>query len=367
MMKLALSIVVWIFFWIPATAQLQVNWKAQEIIKDGRIDAIADLGDGVIIAGSRWPNSGMIFRSTDYGITWKKVKDLTGPKGTYLNNEILGLMGGPGNYAYLITSNAHFWRSKDKGLTWEKTAELDAQMGKMAWSYSICVTRNNTVLVTRGFYVYRSTDNGLHFEKTGPVSDNFLYRLQEVGNSIFVNGWAGRLYKSEDDGKTWDTFSQLGPATFPLRIIKPYNPLLLQPHLTAIEYLGGDVFMQGTTQGENYRIHQNKPDQIEASSKFSGGLDDYAYLGYGTVIASNYLDSLLTYRGERNNYISYNSGETWQNLGVIPTGVSGDWLDHVIKVDKRDSVIAIGGTSKGFIVRAAFLRDDLKRLAHEAE
>lgn len=361
-MKFFVSIVALIFSFCETICQPSVNWEVQELIKDGRIDAVADLGGGVLIAGSRWPNSGRIFRSTDYGVTWKKVKDLTEPKGTYLNNEILGLMGGRGNYAYLITSNAHFWRSKDKGLTWEKTAELDAQMGKMAYSYSICVTRKHTVLVTRGFSVYRSTDNGLHFEKTGPVSDNFLYRLQEVGNSILLNGWAGKLYRSDDDGKTWNTFSQLGPATFPLRIIKPYDPLRMQPYLTAIEYLGDDVFMQGTTQGENYRIHRDRPDQIEGSSKLNGGLDDYAYLGYGTIIAGTYLDSALTYRGERNNYISYDNGANWQHLGVIPTGAAGDWLDHIISVDKKDSVIAVGGTSKGFIVRAAFLKSDLRNL-----
>ena len=305
----------------------------------------------------------MIFRSTDHGLSWTKVKTLTEPKGTFLNNEILGLMGGPNGYVYLITSNAHFWRSKDKGLTWEKTAELDARPGTQTYSYSICVTPENTVLVTRGFSVYRSTDNGLRFQQTGPITDNFLYRLQSVDHSIFANGWDGRLYKSIDDGKTWTSFLQLGPSTHPLRIIKPYDPIRMQPHLTAIEYLGDGLFMQGTTQGENYVIHQDQPDQIISSSKITGALDDYAYLGHKTIIATTYLDSSLTYNGEKNNYITYNAGRSWQNLGVIPTGIHGDWLDHVIHLETKDSVIAVGGTAKGFIARTAFAHKDLKKLS----
>src|SRR5699024_7253990 len=81
--------------------QAQVKWEVNELVKNGRIDAIADLGDGIVIAGSRWPNPGRIFRSIDYGITWEKIKTLKEPEGTYHNNEILCVMGGPDDYVYL--------------------------------------------------------------------------------------------------------------------------------------------------------------------------------------------------------------------------------------------------------------------------
>lgn len=79
---------------------------------------------------------------------------------------------------------------------------------------------------------------------------------------------------------------------------------------------------------------------------------DFVYLGYQSAIYS-------TYTGEKNNYISYDEGESWSNIGPIPTGAEGDWLDHVIRLDKPDSVIAIGGTNKGFIARTAFSRSAL--------
>ncbi|MCO5240738.1 MAG: hypothetical protein M9904_11865 [Chitinophagaceae bacterium] len=52
-------------------------------------------------------------------------------------------------------------------------------------------------------------------------------------------------------------------------------------------------------------------------------------------------------------------GKSWIDDGPVPTGAKGDWLDHVITIEQEDSVIAIGGTCKGFIARAAFARADL--------
>ncbi len=346
-----------LLFLAPVTSYSQVNWKVKRLVKNGRIDAIADLGDGVVIAGTRWPNPGMIFRSTDYGITWKKVKTIKLPKGTYRNNQILCLMNGSGDYAYLLTANAQFWRSGDEGLTWKRTAQLGGKLGVRSFSYSICVTPRGTVLASSGHSIYRSTDNGLHFKKIGPVSGHYLYRLQRIGSNIFANGWNGTLYKSSDDGKTWQAFLKLGPSTDPS--LSTSDLMKRQPYLTAIDSLGGKL-LQGTMRGENYIVDPHHPSQLKEVSKVKGSLDDYAYLGYNSVIASTF------YNGKITTYITYNRGKRWQDIGPVPTGVKGDWLDHVIRLNRKDSVIAIAGTHYGFIARAAFSLDELSRLSNLA-
>lgn len=338
---------------VPLVSVAQVEWEVQELVEGGRIDAIADLGDGVVIAGTRSPAAGMIFRSADDGKSWVKVKELDEPQEAYQKNAILGLSGDKDDFVYLITANAQFWRSEDKGLTWTRTADLDAVLGKSSFSYSICVTSSGTVLVTRGFSVYRSTDRGTSFEKIGSVTDNYLYRLQRVGDYIMANGWGGRLYISSDDGKTWKSFSQLGPATFPFKVNRPYDPMQQQPHLTAIESMGDSLFIQGTMTGHNYVVNPARPDQMITVSQLEGSLDDYVFLGYNTLIGSTFL-------GERNNYISYDNGQTWENIGPVPTGAANDWLDHVIRLEREDAVFAIGGTNKGFIVRSKFLKKELE-------
>lgn len=343
----------YVAFFIPLlylvinNANAQIKWQTRNLVDGGRIDALADLGDGVVILGTRGINPGNIFRSTDYGITWEKVKILDEPLNAYHNNEILGLMGDNNGNAYLITSNAQFWRSTDKGITWKRTAHLTDRSDRFAYSYSICVTSQGTILVTSGKSVFRSTDRGSNFEEIGPITDHYLYRLQLVGHRIFANGWGGTLYKSEDEGKSWQFFAKLGPVSD----LTSKDIMKSQPFLTAIDYMGGDRFLQGTMTGENYILNPFQPGKFQ-KSKIKGSLDDYVYLGYNTIIGT-------TFTSEKDNYISYDGGLSWENIGKIPSGIDGDWLDHVIKLDKQDSVIVIGGTNKGFVVRSSFSRDKL--------
>lgn len=342
--------------WIINLVNAQVKWQTQNLVNGGRIDALADLGGGVVILGTRGANPGIILRSTDFGITWKKTKVLDEPADAYHNNEILGLMGDNEGNAYLITSNAQFWRSMDKGVTWERTAHFIEETDRFAYSYSICVTAQGTVLVTTGKYVFRSTDKGTHFEKIGPITDHYLYRLQLVGHHIFTNGWGGTLYKSQDDGKTWQFFAKLGPESD----LTSKDIMKSQPFLTAIDYMGADHVLQGTMAGENYIINPFLPERLRKST-IEGSLDDYVCLGYNAVIAT-------TFTKQKDNYISYDGGLNWENIGKVPTGIEGDWLDHIIKIDKPDSVIAVGGTNKGFVVRTAFSRKELfHRLASKED
>lgn len=313
----------------------QVDWQVEELLEGGRFDAIADLGDGVVVVGSRAPNPGVIFRSTDYGLTWENLGTVTRQKDAFRDNGILCLMNGPGDYAYLITTSAQFWRSSDKGLTWEKTAQLGQVPERWAYSYSIAVTPLGTVLATYGSSVYRSTDDGVNFEQIGPISDQNIYRFNVVGNGIIVNGWAGTVYKSMDDGQTWQYWDKMD--TLPLY---------------ATEFMGRTVILQASEGGSIFKASQDYPDKTREVAKFDESADDFVYLGYHTAIYS-------TYTGEKNNYITYDEGENWENIGPIPTPAEGDWLDHVIRLDQPDSVIVIGGTSKGFVARSAFSRPEL--------
>lgn len=342
--------------WIISPICAQVEWQTQNLVDGGRIDALADLGNGIVVLGTRGANPGIVFRSTDFGITWEKTKVLDEPENAYRNNEILGLMGDNEGNAYLITSNAQFWRSMDKGVTWERTAHFIEETDRFAYSYSICVTAQGTILATTGKSVFRSTDKGLHFEKIGPITDHYLYRLQLVGHHIFANGWGGTLYKSQDDGKTWQFFAKLGPESD----LTSKDIMKSQPFLTAIDFMAADKVIQGTMAGENYILNPFQPERTRTST-ISGSLDDYVSLGYDVIIGT-------TFTKEKDNYISYDGATNWENIGKVSTGVEGDWLDHIIKIDKPDSVIAVGGTNKGFVVRTAFARNELfQRLTSKQE
>lgn len=313
----------------------QIPWQITELVPGGRFDAVADLGNGVVVIGSRKPDAGKIFRSTDYGITWTKVNVNTREENTILDNGILCLARGIGDDVYLITTTAQIWRSEDKGLTWKKINLLKESKDKYLFPYGLYVTPLGTILATADRCIYRSTDRGLNFERIGPVSDTNIYRLQQVGDGVVVNGWAGSLYKSVDDGKTWQFLVKADKGA-----------------LFATEYLGSHKILQGSEPGNIYLIQEKKNGLSNRLATLKGAADDFVYMGYHTVIYSTYTEG-------NHVYISYDDGKNWLDTGPMPTGVKDDWLDHEIKLDRKDSVIVIGGTHFGFVARAAFARDEL--------
>ena len=313
----------------------QLPWKVKELVEGGRFDAVADLGNGYILMGTRTPSPGMLFKSEDYGLTWKNLGDITSNPDAIGQNSITCLANGKNGLVYMLTTHAEFWRSTDYGDSWQRVKQLSSQLGDWAYSYGLWVTEEETVLATTGQHVYRSTDHGISFQEVGPISDKPVYRFNGVGDGIILNGWAGQVFKSTDDGISWHEWASLD--TMPLY---------------ATEYLGDSLYIQGAESGNVYVGNHYRKNATRRVATLNGGADDFVYLGYNTVIYSTYTD-------QKNVYLSSDGGHSWDNTGKIPTGAEGDWLDHIIKLERKDSVIVIGGTNKGFVVRAAFAKGDL--------
>ena len=86
----------------------EVSFARIPITPRSRIDAIAYLGDGVVIAGTRDPHSGHIHKSKDYGVSWRRVGNVTG------SDFITCLCSGRHGTDYLLTGNkVHFWKTTD--------------------------------------------------------------------------------------------------------------------------------------------------------------------------------------------------------------------------------------------------------------
>lgn len=319
-----------------------VRWERTELAPGGRIDAIADLGDGILVAGARGASYGRIFRSTDYGKSWQQTQTIaSGQQGA-----ITCLARGLGQDAYLLTEQGDFWRSEDHGKTWRHLTHITTNKNRdgFAAAYGIMVTPQGTILVSNtdsdGGHVFRSTDRGSRWQDLGKISTKGLYRFVQVGKGVVLNGWDGSIYLSQDDGQTWQQAAMLEQD---------------QP-IYATEYLGAAAVIQASFTGNIYK-GDTFGHRWRKVDSLAGAADDFAYLGNGVVLYS-------TYTGKRDMYLSVDAGETWQNIGGTGTGVAGDWMDHVITVPAAESVICIGGTSKGYILRMELTRDELYGL-HE--
>ncbi len=315
---------------LGAIADRPLHWDCQLLAPGGRIDAIAHLGDGVVVAGTRNLEPGLIFRSTDYGRTWTRTAQVD--SGEFLGTNVTCITSAGGGVAYMVAGDATVWKSVDWGSTWARLAQVSQspRLDGFQRSYAIVALKTGAVLMSdtgaNGGHVFRSEDGGASWTDLGAVSEKPVYRFQIVGDGVILNGWAGRVFKSVDDGRTWSGTGKLVDAP-----------------LYATEYLGNSIVLQASHTGEVFRSIDNGVSWVSAGT-VADPSDDFVGLGGGAVICSTYL-------GRRSMYLSRDWGRTWSDIGPVPTGVAEDSLDHVIRVTGSGVNAAVGGTWNGYIVR----------------
>ena len=307
-----------------------LEFRTVKVEPPSRIDAIAYLGEGVVIAGSRGTRTsgltGYVHVSKDYGVTWRTVGNITGA------DFITCLCSGANGIGYLLTGgDVHVWKTTDYGETWADLGQVSkaANGGHFANAYGMMMTRKGTLLVAdadgNGGHIHRSTDQGATWEDMGAISPRPLYRLNKIKDGVIVNGWAGHVYKSTDDGVTWIDMGQVSPAP-----------------LYAIENLDDDgTVLIATEDGHVFRSTDNGTTWNDAG-KVGDAADDFAWLGGARVLYS-------TYAGTRSVYLSEDSGVSWKEIAGVPLEPD-DWLDHFITVHDRDVRMVVGGTKIGLIV-----------------
>lgn len=311
------------------SAPPMIEWTVVEMSTNGRIDAIADLGNGVVLAGTRDNTPGHIYRSTDCGDTWVDLGQII--TGDRFEASISSIATGPNGTAYILTGNGTVWKSDDRGLTWRSLGQVSNMPAYWHFlhAYSITVTQAGTLLVSNtnpdGGHIFRSTDGGANWENVGKVGRAALYRFEKSASAVYVNGWSGHIYRSGDDGQTWTELAPLGDSA-----------------LYATDYLGNGIIIQGAEDGRIFRSEDHGR-TWSTVAHFAEAGDDFVHFGDGMVVYS-------TYTGDRNLYLSADYGLTWEALGAVPSGLDGDIWDHVVPVRCGDHVRAVGGTKLGKIV-----------------
>jgi len=305
-----------------------IHWDSHAMAPNGRIDAIADLGNGIVMAGTRDDLPGHLYRSEDCGETWVDLGQIT--DGDRITGSISSIAGDGSGTAYFLTGAGEVWKSSDFGLTWRSLGQVSNMRAHWHFlhSYSITVSHIGTVLVSNtypgGGHIFRSEDGGLSWQNVGSIGKAALYRFEKLDDALLVNGWSGHIYKSDDDGKSWRHLDQLADSA-----------------LYATDYLGRNIVLQGAEDGRIFRSEDNGESWSEVATFPESG-DDFVNFGDGVVIYT-------TYNGEKNLYQSNDYGLTWRSIGVLPT-TEDDNLEHVVPVRCGNAIRAVGGTKRGYIV-----------------
>lgn len=338
--RLSLAIAVAVGALLASAAEVPMNsdhlkWDSRIVLEGGRIDAVAWLGEGVIVAGSRLPNPGWVFRSTDFGNTWHEAA--LDPASTERGPEITCIASDQSPHAYILTSESHVWKSTDRGANWRDLGmipKVEADYSAVQ-SYGLIVLRSGTLLASdtnhAGGHIHRSTDGGETWDDCGAISSQGLYRLEQTRNGVLVNGWAGRVFQSLDDGRTWSDCGRLSK--------KP---------LYATVALDSGIVLQASEAGEIFRSMDDGRTWVK-TAEIGDAADDFVDLGKGSVLLSTYL-------GKRELYLSRDAGLTWTAVGPIPTTIADDVLDHAIHAVDHTDRWGIGTSVGGGIVR--FRLDD---------
>lgn len=152
-----------------------------------------------------WPYQGTIFKSTDQGNTWNKLKidlKMGGNEDLRWVGERLVVNPANSNMLFFGSRQDGLWKSLDAGNTWNKVTTFggkpQANIGITAISFTAKSTTPTIYAVAYGDGIYQSTDNGETWNKIANspaeskriivTNEGVLYVTHSLGVSKYHNG-----------------------------------------------------------------------------------------------------------------------------------------------------------------------------------
>ena len=191
---------------VYATTDGGLNWYQNSLFETEYyydVKKLSESSDGKIFAAvDGYQIYKSLYMSTNEGLSWSS-------KGPFLEYGATSVHV-DGNDRILLGEFKKIHFSTDFGSTWTSTILYTAA----SYIYSIATKSNN--LVFAGTYhngVFRSTDNGSTFNFCGIPSGQVFALLVDNLGYIYA-GCSSNLYRSTDDGSTWEISNQgMGVAT----------------------------------------------------------------------------------------------------------------------------------------------------------
>ena len=192
-----------------------VTWKQ----KDGGsiYDIVYNPADPTLIYASGYGN---FRRSTNGGETWTAVTStLPAYPGKNVSRTAIGVTPADPNIVYVLYINHTInqiyglYRSTDKGLNFQEVLDTSQALpfgmyGEYNLILAVSPTDANTVFIGEQI-LGKSTDGGKHFEDAGADIhyDNHAFVFPTKNSSRYYCGNDGGIFRTTDDGGTWDDLS----------------------------------------------------------------------------------------------------------------------------------------------------------------
>jgi photosystem II stability/assembly factor-like uncharacterized protein len=346
------------------------SWKKTLFVNDmaGAVDLIIDPSNARVLYASTWRlqrtpyslssggDGSALWKSTDYGETWKEISNNEGfAKGTL---GIMGITVSPvnSNRVYAIVENKEeggLYRSDDAGLTWKKTND-DRSLRQRAWYYSRIYADTEDVdkLYVVNVNYHKSTDGGKNFSSArAPHGDHHDLWIAPEDPNRMIMGDDGGAQITYDGGETWSTYHNQPTAqyyrvatddSFPYRIYvaQQDNGTIRIPHRTTGRSIS-DSDWEETAGGESAHIAIDpKNNDIVYGGSYGGFLTRYNHktksqravnvwpdnpMGHGAegmkyrfqwnfpILFSQHEPNKL-YAFSNNVHVTTNEGQSWETI-----------------------------------------------------
>lgn len=179
------------------------TWTQGPSFSDESLWTAASDGSGVILAAGDSP----VYRSEDYGVTWDAGTPSIGDAVFYA-----------GEGLFFSAADGMLYKSTDKGNTWDSgTPMLEWYDEWNAYEMYVRDVKANGNTVLAATYsgsapgkMMRSTDGGESYTAIDTFGEiHSISAIAYLGNGVFVaggdsnDGSGGRIFRSENDGLTW--------------------------------------------------------------------------------------------------------------------------------------------------------------------
>jgi photosystem II stability/assembly factor-like uncharacterized protein len=230
-------------------------------------------------------NRGLVFKTTDRGASWHQlspIPDVVGGVRTLFQTGSGTIVAG------CYSGSSSVYLSSDQGLSWTLVSLPIHEARREEWS-QICFIRETAPKTLyaggwthgsgQGGYIWKSTDDGMSWDTTASriqvdnVKATKVYDLVKTGEGVLIAGFQSYpdsvVALSSDDGKTWKSAGMLGGADETLCLLETDDGSIFAgtaPH--------GDVFQYQSASGvqgqaglmNDFRLFQNYPNPFNAST-----------------------------------------------------------------------------------------------------
>ena len=141
--------------------------------------------------------NGRVVKTTDGGFHWATLStgvDFYLKRIQFVNSQAGFVIGGDSTGGYLL-------KTRDAGTSWHL---INLNMPEQGWPTGLFFLDENKGFVTGKSFFKKTTNGGLSWaDVVSPVKENFTDVSFKTGSSGFATGAAGKYFKTDDAGDTW--------------------------------------------------------------------------------------------------------------------------------------------------------------------